>query len=736
MNRKLLSIILVIALIFSISASLALNVEASANGVRNMKGRETIAENEESVEKEKDVENTLSKKPLEIPNKKKFDKELIPMDIGSYLRYMDKQTDMREGLDKKVKRGAEKINSDVVAAAEGEDTGDFTYNGGTKYFLGYDNGEYYFKTYTLRSLGENIEVWVADDISYIDDREDPVVTQEQVDLMRDEFDSNIYPTDTNFFGMPDSHTGENSMLVDWGYFEEGYYEPEDDIERVIMLVDNVRDEQFYDEEYPFYVAGFYSPTYQDYFDRNIITIDTHKWEERLESIYYGVVAHEFQHLIHDDNDPYETTWVNEGMSDFAEFLCGYGHPESHVEFFLQHPENSLVEWDDQYSADTGPETLADYGQTYLLTLYMFDKYGQEFIKNLAQDTDQGFTSVNKILNIYGTGIDFGELFRRFSIAVAIDSYMPGEGIYEFDSIDVNVDFEVAQEYDKDGVPAWGGDYKILEDAAKIQNITFDGVDFLPIKWMVVDDPLAESDPGEVLWGNEGHGIDNEIIFEVDLTSVTGAALNFDTFMDIEEDWDAGFVQVSTDGGYTWTSLENDYTVDDTEFPINVQAPEIYYNLPGLTGYSDEWINMEFDLTPYTGQEVLLSFRYMTDMAYNDTGWFIDNISIPEIGYYNDCSSLEGFTNLNELYEIYVDYVVTFINKKSLGIGQNNSLYKVLDIEPFNVSEAEAITLKEFLSGGENYMIIWYAAPDSTTGVVDYTYEITEKSDLGKAKSKE
>jgi hypothetical protein len=34
------------------------------------------------------------------------------------------------------------------------------------------------------------------------------------------------------------------------------------------------------------------------------------------------------------------------------------------------------------------------------------------------------------------------------------------------------------------------------------------------------------------------------------------------------------------------------------------------------------------------------------------------------------------------------------------------------------------------------MIIWYAAPDRTTGVVDYTYEITEKSDLGKAKSKE
>ncbi len=699
MNRKLLSIILVLALIFSISASLTLDAEAISKGV--------------------------SKKD-----------DPVPMDIGSYLRYLDKQSDMRAELDRLIKKNAEEINFDKESSSEENGSGGFTFNGGTKLFLGYDIESYYFKTYTLRSVGENVEIWVADDISYYNpDREDPILTQEQVDMMRDEFDENIYPTDTDFFGMPNSHTGSNSLLEAWGYVPEGYYESEDGIERLMILVDNVRDEQYYDEEYPFYVAGFYSPTYQDYFDRNIITIDTHKWEERLESIYYGVTAHELQHLIHDDNDPSETTWLNEGMSDFAEYLCGYGHPESHVEFFLQHPENSLVEWDDQYSADTGPETLADYGQTYLLTLYMYDKYGQEFIRNLAQDIDQGFTSVNKILDSYGTEINFEELFRRFTIAVAIDSYMPGEGIYEFDSIDVNVDFESAQEYDKDGVPAWGGDYKILEDAAKIQNISFDGVDFLPINWMVVDDPFTEEEPDKVLWGNEGHGIDNEIIFEADLTSVTGAALNFDTYLDIEEGWDAGFVQVSTDGGYNWISLANEYTLDDTEFPYNAQAPEIYNNLPGLTGYTEEWINMEFDLTPYAGQEVLISFRYMTDMAYNDTGWFVDNISIPEIDYYNECSSLEEFMNLDQLHEVYVDYAVTFINQKSLGIGKNQSMYKVLNIDPFNVTEADVIMLKEFLSGGANYMIIWYAAPDGTTGVVEYTYEITEKSDLGKAKNK-
>ncbi|MDW7667178.1 MAG: hypothetical protein SCJ93_00005, partial [Bacillota bacterium] len=163
MNRKLLSIILVITLIFSITASLALNVEASANGVKNMKGRDAISE---KVEKDREVEKAVPKKTLENPEKKKFDKDLIPMDIGSYLRYMDKQTDMRKKLDKDVKENAAKLKSNEVAEAEEGDNENFTYNGGTKDFLGYDNGGYYFKSYTLRSVGDNIEIWVADDISY------------------------------------------------------------------------------------------------------------------------------------------------------------------------------------------------------------------------------------------------------------------------------------------------------------------------------------------------------------------------------------------------------------------------------------------------------------------------------------------------------------------------------------------------------------------------------------------
>lgn len=672
------------------------------------------------------------------------------IDIGTKIRHFEKDEEYVHKLDKKIREMASQIDFSLAREIlEDKNDGNFTYNGGTKKFLGYDLSGYYFKDFTLRSLGENVEIWVAKDLSFPDHRPAHIITQEQVDKLRDEFDNNIYMIDTEFFGIPDSHTGEGSQLVEWGYVPQGYYEPLDGKERVIMLVDNIRDQNYYDENYPFFVAGFYSPTYESYFDRNIINIDTRDWDSRLEKTFFATTAHELQHLIHDDNDSNEELWINEGMSSFAEYLCGYGHPWGHINFFLDHPENSLVEWDDHYDAETGPETLADYGQAYLLQLYMYDHFGKDFIQKLAKDKDQGFTSINKMLRKHGEDIDFEELFRRFSIAVAIDSprvifdnswfksrrfpkdldstrdyeslwaeldkLWPKDAIYNFDSIDIGVSYESAQQYDKDGVPAWGGDYKILEDASRILRIKFDGIEFMPIPWKVVDDPTGIED--KVLWGNKGDEADNQIIIKADLSKVDSATLKFDNYFNIEEQWDFGVVQVSTDDGHTWTSLEN----ENTRFDIMDNGyPKIKENLPGFTGYYQDWNKEEFDLTPYAGQKILINFRYMADWATNETGWYIDNIEIPEIGLNNDCSSTDGFYSINEILETKVEYAVTFINKLPLG---RKDIYRVRSIEPFSVSEEDTKELRNFFRAGESYMIVWYAAPQGEKGTVDYSYEI-------------
>lgn len=649
------------------------------------------------------------------------------LDLGTHLRHLQNDEDFIEEARDVIKKNADKINFDEIESKESESSdGNFTYNGGTKYFLDRDLG---FKEFTLRSVGDNIEIWVANDLSYgHGEKPADVVTQEQVDKLAKVFDDTIYPTDTEFFGNPDLHDGSNSLLTEWGYFPEGYYDSEDG--KIIMLVDNIKDESYYDPDYPFFVAGFYWGTLENYIDRNIITIDTNSWETRLEETYFGTVAHEFQHLIHDDNDSMEETWLNEGMSDFAEYLCFGTHAMGHVNFFLDHPENSLVEWDEHYSAPTGPETLGDYGQAYLLQLYLYDHYGQAFVRALAKDEDHGINSTNKILEEFDIGIDFDELFRRFTIAAAIDSEEPGDGIYNFESIDININYESALDFDKDGVPAWGADYKELEKANKIQNIKIDGIKFMPTPWKVVEDQLNRDN--DVLWGNEGNELSNKIIIKADLSEVETATLKFDNFIDIEEEWDYGMVQVSTDNGDTWTSLANEHTRSDV---VDEGYPAIENNVPGFTGYYTEWTKEVFDLNEYAGEEILISFNYMTDWGYNDAGWFIDNIEIPEIGFYNDGSTLDGFYSLDEIQENYVEYSLTFINQKSLGKGKNKSNYRVLNIDPRNITEKEAIQLKDFLSGGKNYMIVWYPAPEGQKGYVDFTYEITTKSEYNKNKKK-
>jgi hypothetical protein len=655
------------------------------------------------------------------------------VDIDSRLDQLSKDEDFLKKAEQSIKAQAQGIQfGETVGTENSSANSTFSYDGGTKKFL---NRNLKFKDFTLRSVGENVEIWVAKDLGFKtgDPRPAHVVTQDQVDKLRDEFDSNIYPKATEFFGTPDVHDGSHSPLPGMVGLPDGYYEGSD---KVIMLVDNIQDDNYNDPNYPFFVAGFYWQTLENYIDRNIITIDTNSWETRLESTFFGTTIHELQHLIHADNDGAEETWINEGMSTFSEYLGGYGHDDRSINFYLDHPENSLVNWDDHRSATTGPETIADYGQVYLFTLYMNDKFGKEFIRDLATSDVVGIDGVNQTLAKHGYTEDFTQVYQNFITALALDSNQPGSGVYNFDSIDLRelvvdnegtkrgytVDYEGAVKFEKDGVPAWGGDFKKLEFEDKISGISFDGVDFLPTLWKSVADPTDETN--QVLWGNEGDEADNSLVFEADLSNLTNATLNFDHYLDIEEHWDFGVVQVSTDGGQTWKSLANENTTSDV---VEEGYPKIKENVPGFTGNVKEWTNETFDLSEYAGQKVLVSFRYLTDWGYNDSGWFIDNVSIPEIGFSNDGSSTDAFMSMNEILGKYVEYTVTFINEKFVGSKKGaKPVYKVVTVNPFNVTEENALQLRQLFQNGKNYMITSYAAPVDDKNSVDFSYEVLLK----------
>ncbi|MDN5709318.1 MAG: immune inhibitor A [Planococcus sp. (in: firmicutes)] len=652
------------------------------------------------------------------------------IDIDQELNRLTNDESFQKEAAQRIKDQAGELNDETADGGENAAASEhFTEDHGTKLFL---DRNLSFKEFTLRSIGDNVEIWVANDLAYGPDNPKPadIVTQAQVDKLKAEFDSNIYPVATEFFGTPDTLDGSKSPLPGMVGLPEGYYEGSD---KVIMLVDNVQDEGWNNPSYPFFVAGFFWQTLENYTDRNIITIDTNSWETRLESTFFGTTIHELQHLIQADNDGAEETWVNEGMSTFSEFLGGYGHGEGSINFYLDHPENSLVNWDEHGTAATGPETIADYGQVYLFTLYMYDKFGKEFIREIATDGNtQGIASIDKVLEEYGTNKTFTELYQDFMTALTLDDDTVSKD-YKFDSIDLRelpvgdgvrgktVDFEKAKTFEKEGVPAWGGDFKEFNLDRTVRGMKFDGVDFLPLQWETVANPLDASE--QVLHANNGDEADQALIFGATVPAAN-PTLSFEHYYNIEEQWDFAAVQVSTDNGETWKSLENDNTRSDV---VEEGYPTIKENVPGFTGEKTNWSTETFDLADYAGQDVLVSFRNMTDWGSNEAGWFIKDIQLGDFSA--DGTSTEPFQSLGQLKGEYVDFTTTFIQTKK------NGKQRVFNVNPYNVTEKEALDLQQVLREGNLKMITSYAAAPDQKEAKEFTYEVLYKEDKSKGKKK-
>jgi hypothetical protein len=167
------------------------------------------------------------------------------------------------------------------------------------------------------------------------------------------------------------------------------------------------------------------------------------------------------------------------------------------------------------------------------------------------------------------------------------------------------------------VGRYGSDYIAFTDWNKFGKIYFDGDDqaqSLAPTWTLT----------EYGWYSGAADLLNTLIFASAYVEPGDPVLEITTYWDIEDWWDFGFTQVSTDDGETWTSLANEYTTSDHDPAAH---PDIIANLPGLTGWSGDFITMTFDLSAYAGQTILVGFRYMTDWAFTYEGWYISAAAV-------------------------------------------------------------------------------------------------------------
>jgi hypothetical protein len=231
---------------------------------------------------------------------------------------------------------------------------------------------------------------------------------ERLENLLQQFDEVIYPTDTTCFGMPEERPSGDT--------------------KIDILIFNIRDEVFwspYTAQY--YIGGYFSSAVNFLNEKNIIHIDCYAGP--MSWPYEPIVAHEFQHLIHYDMDSNEELWVDEGCADFAQFLCGNGHPKDQIAYYLvYHPFTSLTFWGGG---------LESYGASYLFTLYLSEHYGgAEIISDLVKNPLNGIEGIENTLIANGYTITFDEVFQNWAIANYIDNTSIDNGEYGYFALDI------------------------------------------------------------------------------------------------------------------------------------------------------------------------------------------------------------------------------------------------------------------------------------------------------------
>lgn len=122
-----------------------------------------------------------------------------------------------------------------------------------------------------------------------------------------------------------------------------------------------------------------------------------------------------------------------------------------------------------------------------------------------------------------------------------------------------------------------------------------------------------------------------------LTTGAASSVSFFTRWDVEQGWDGGVVDLSTDNGTTWLRLtpDNGYpgTISDGGTLCGIAEGEgAYTGLGHLT-----WSPATIDLGAYAGQTVKLRWLYRTDGAQTGDGWFVDDIALTHAQVPGQCT---------------------------------------------------------------------------------------------------
>lgn len=471
-----------------------------------------------------------------------------------------------------------------------------------------DTNENFKVNTTLQYITDHAYFWIENEISF---------KEKDLQELADTFETKIYPTDREFFGS------------EWTPGVDG------DPHIYILYVRNAGGS----------IAGYFSSVdeyppqahqYSNWHETFVFNADN---VDLRDNFTYGVLAHELQHMIHWANDRNEDTWMNEGFSDLAMFLNDFD-TGGHDYLFAEDPDLQLNDWPNDQD-----QTPPHYGASFLFTTYFLDRFGEQTTKALIRRPENGLTSIDALMQEKGLNdsatrrpITADDIFLDWTLANYLHDSKVGDGRYTYSNYPnapQTSDTETINSCNSDtqtrSVHQYGADYIRIGCQGNV-TLKFEGsvrVGLLPV------DPFSGT---WAVWSNKGDESDMMLTREFDFTQSQGPlTLTYWTWYDLEKDYDFVYLLASSDGNH-WEMLHPAHGTAG-----NITGNNFGFGYNGLSGSADQaqWINESVDLSQYKGKKVQIRFEYVTDAAVNGEGFLLDDVAVPEIGYFDNFENGDG-----------------------------------------------------------------------------------------------
>jgi hypothetical protein len=418
-----------------------------------------------------------------------------------------------------------------------------------------------------------------------------------------------------------------------------------------------------------------------------------------------VLAHEFQHMIHDNHDGNEDTWLNEGASALAELLNGFD-TSGYANAFIADPDLQLT---------FSEQNFSEYGAGLLFLDYFLDRFGKDALKALVANPANGLRAVDEVLaeknivdSITGKPITAVDVFADWVAANYLGDAGVGDGRYDYHNYPDAPTATPAATFNDCPVstyPAFvhqfGTDYYDITCAGQI-TIRFAGSQQTTVV------PTQPHSGRYAFWSNRGDKVDTMLTREFDLAGLTSATLTYRAWWQIEDGYDFAYVEASTDGGTTWTTLKASSSTD-----ANSTGNNYGWGYTGNSGggVSPVWAQEAVDLSAYVGMKIMIRFEYVTDDAVTLSGLMIDDVAIPEL---NDTAGFEtgedgwdgaGFVRIDNV--LPQTFVMQVIHHRPTGATTVQRL-------PLDVANSGSVTLD--VADGEKVTLV-------VSGVTPHTIEV-------------